>query len=354
MPPPPIHILGLGNLGKLLAHSLRKYHPELPITLLFHRPSLAEEWERAGRCIEIVRNGKSDKQGGFAWENVRKEKSEIKNLLVATKTYGTAQAVTPLKERLGKESTLLFIQNGMGTIDEVTSQVFTSPSTRPNYLAGVVSHGVYATSQFSSVHAGLANAVIGPVVTDSHNQTSIISGSPSSYMAQKIVGCPVLSTSLLSSQDLLHAQLTKLTINATNNPLTVLFDCINGALLQSPRICTLIDRIISEVSAVIHAMLSNPPQGPMPVDPGLVHTLFSPESLRKTVHEVITINANNISSMRQDVLAGRKTEIDYINGWIVKKGQSLGVTCPINKRVVQLVKEGRKLNDTQIDEAFNM
>lgn len=109
-----IHILGLGNLGKLLAHSLRKSHPEIPITLLFHRPSLAEDWERAGRCIEIVRNGQPDRQGGFLWEGVWKEKGQIQNLILATKTYSTVQALRPLKDRLGSESTVLFLQNGIG------------------------------------------------------------------------------------------------------------------------------------------------------------------------------------------------------------------------------------------------
>jgi len=172
MSSPSIHILGLGNLGKLIAHSLKKCHPELPITLLFHRKSLVEEWNQGGRCIEIVRNGQSDRQGGFLWELIQEQKGAeiqqqagIQNLIVATKTYATSDALRPLVQRLGPSSTLLFLQNGMGmypdiwlclskpfvlsvagTIDHVTSDVFEDPPLRPHYLAGIVSHGVYATS----------------------------------------------------------------------------------------------------------------------------------------------------------------------------------------------------------------
>lgn len=116
----PIHILGIGNLGKLVAHSLRKSYPATPITLLFHRQTLVEEWNNAGQCIEIVRDGVPDRQRGFSYEYVSQERSKIRNLIVATKTYATVQGLKPLKDRLVSSSTLLFLQNGMGMFSLLT------------------------------------------------------------------------------------------------------------------------------------------------------------------------------------------------------------------------------------------
>jgi 2-dehydropantoate 2-reductase len=116
----PIHILGLGNLGKLFAHSLARYNPTTLITLLLHRRELVAEWEKAGQCIEVVTHGVSDKRGGFGidvvFEPWGQEKSVIKHLIVATKTYATLAALTPLKHHLTEESTVFFLQNGMGTL----------------------------------------------------------------------------------------------------------------------------------------------------------------------------------------------------------------------------------------------
>lgn len=115
--PPPIHILGIGNLGKLLAHSLRKQHPTAPITLLFHRRSLADEWEKAERSIGIERNGVSERVGGFGVEFVEDGNGGgIENLIVATKTYKTVDALRGLGRRVDRRSTLLFTQNGIGGI----------------------------------------------------------------------------------------------------------------------------------------------------------------------------------------------------------------------------------------------
>ena len=116
--PEPVHILGLGNLGKLFAHSLAKCNQGTPITLLFHRSSLIPEWDKAGRSIEITTNGISDRQTGFDYElledSASSKSGHIKNLVVATKTYTTVSALQPILHRLNKDSTLLFLQNGMG------------------------------------------------------------------------------------------------------------------------------------------------------------------------------------------------------------------------------------------------
>jgi 2-dehydropantoate 2-reductase len=114
MSPQNIHILGIGNLSKLVAHSLRKFHPQTPLTLLFHRADLVDDWERAGQRIEIVRNGQPDLQGNFNYETVQGHDGEIENLIVGTKTYATVNALKPLKHRLGSRSNLLLLQNGIG------------------------------------------------------------------------------------------------------------------------------------------------------------------------------------------------------------------------------------------------
>ena len=120
-PAEPIHILGIGNIGNLIAHSLARISPVPPVILLLHRPGLLSGWEEAGRCIDVTTDSSLDKQRGFITEMVSKDNSNanatggiIKNLVVTTKTHATSAAIQPLKHRLNNESTILFLQNGMG------------------------------------------------------------------------------------------------------------------------------------------------------------------------------------------------------------------------------------------------
>lgn len=116
-----VYILGIGNLGKLFAHSLARKPCPPPVTLLLHREGLVREWEEAGGCIELITNGISNKQCLFDVEllddgkGIESSGGPIGNVIVATKAPRTTAALAQIKHRLNQCSTILFTQNGMGT-----------------------------------------------------------------------------------------------------------------------------------------------------------------------------------------------------------------------------------------------
>lgn len=118
--PGQIHVLGLGSLGTLLAHALAATRPASTITLLSHRPESAVAWDQVGHRINVVTDGVSSHRKGYGvertFDNGGQESGLIENLVVATKTHTTVQALRPLQHRLSRKSTVLFLQNGMGNI----------------------------------------------------------------------------------------------------------------------------------------------------------------------------------------------------------------------------------------------
>ncbi len=48
--------------------------------------------------------------------------------------------------------------------------------------------------------------------------------------------------------------------------------------------------------------------------------------------------SRNIASMRQDLMRGKATEIDYMNGAVVERGRRLGIDCPVNGALVAVIK----------------
>jgi 2-dehydropantoate 2-reductase len=139
-----IHILGLGNLGKYVAFALRRKQQTVvsPVTLIFHRKGLLEDWERESRsiryytpdCLKTQPPVEKLRATGFRVEFlgtssaanhgvenqtyvINGSKSPIRHLIVTTKTYATAAALAPIKDRLGKDSHILFLQNGIGMCD---------------------------------------------------------------------------------------------------------------------------------------------------------------------------------------------------------------------------------------------
>jgi 2-dehydropantoate 2-reductase len=49
--------------------------------------------------------------------------------------------------------------------------------------------------------------------------------------------------------------------------------------------------------------------------------------------------SRNLSSMQQDLLKGRRTEIDFLNGAVVRLGKTHGIECPVNQALVAIIKE---------------
>ena len=65
----------------------------------------------------------------------------------------------------------------------------------------------------------------------------------------------------------------------------------------------------------------------------------TPDSLRQRIERVARSTAGNTSSMRADVLLGRRTEIDFINGYLTRLGKDLGIKTPVNQMLTERVQQ---------------
>ncbi|KAI9801548.1 MAG: hypothetical protein M1825_003227 [Sarcosagium campestre] len=335
-----IHFLGVGNVANFIAFALAGIPKRPPMTLLLHRADLETSWELRGRQIEVVTDNRSEKRSGFEVEVLGAIKdSKIRSLIVGTKTTQTVSALSAVKTRLDSTSTILFTQNGMGIADEVSAKVFTDPQSRPQYLYGVVSHGLYSNGPFSTTRAGFGSIVMGGTLED---QTMTIMDNPASRLQlgasstnilEPLSSSPELNAREVPSTELIQVQLEKLIVNSVINPLTVLFNCINGELLKVTKAMHTIRLLLPETCSVIRSL----PE--LQVIPG-INARFSSDRMSDVVSSMIQKTASNTSSMLQDYKAGRPTEIDFINGYIIKRAQQLGKDCSFNTSIVR-----RVLND---------
>jgi 2-dehydropantoate 2-reductase len=112
----------------------------------------------------------------------------------------------------------------------------------------------------------------------------------------------------------------KLVVNAAMNPTTALFGITNPELLDHPAGRPIADDLARETARVASAAgVAIDPEAA----PGMWHPLTS---------------FVNRSSMLQDMAAGRPTEIDAINGAVVREGARLGVATPANEAIMLLVR----------------
>ena len=326
-----IHVIGLGSIGSFVAHSLRSLPTPPPVTLLAHRPALYQEFASRGWKIglRLTEDGALQEKGGFNGELIGKTASSdpIHNLIVAVKASATVSALEPIKHRLGRHSTICLFQNGMGQIDDLNERIFPDASSRPTYMFGIMRHGVYMRSPTEAILAG-ANGAASLGIVDNDEQKS--RRSQADFLMDILLRAPSLHCERLQWADLLQAQLFKLAANCVLNPLTAILDVRNGCIGDNQDLWSLQERLLKEISAVFQNL---PELQSLPID----RDLFSVPSLKSVVSDTINKTAQNSSSMREDMRKGRHTEIEYINGWILRRGKELDIDCETNACLTQLV-----------------
>ncbi|MCJ1380285.1 hypothetical protein MMC17_003388 [Xylographa soralifera] len=329
-----IYILGLGNVGCFVAHSLVSSPRKPPITLLFHRQGLLESWKKSGETIDVRTDGVSDIRGGFdvelavplseeengAANSSALDHPPIDHLVVAVKAQNTVAALRSIRHRLTAQSTILFLQNGMGVLDEVDKRLFPSRIGRPHYMIGINSHGLNSTEHFVITHAGHGTINIGNTSVDEERMSP-------DYLPKIMLQTEPLNTTLCSPDEILQLQWEKLVANLVVNPLTAILDCPNGRLTEADMANTI--RILTtEISAVIQAL---------PEMSASIKAHFLPDRLQALVTTIATKTAKNVSSMLQDIRAGKDTEIAYITGYLLRRAGELGLRCEENEKLMRRV-----------------
>lgn len=396
-----VHLLGTGSIGTLVAHSLAILPNPPPITLMLHRPELWEDFKAGGRIVRLVNKATevNDEQMGFDVDVLESSSSEryewkhisastrphldqpsstqnprtaihppsaeemtltgevfIYTLIVTVKGPATVQALQSVKHRIDSQTTVLLMQNGMGQIEELNEKVFTDPERRPTYMLGIISHGCYMAGPFAVNHAGFGTVALGvwrdpekypmppkdeprhlPDIPEDERrklyptEEDLYSNLSSRYLLRTLTRSTVLACAAYPYLDLFQLQLEKLVTNCIINPITAILDFPNGSLLNNQPLTRVQRLLIAEIAVVIRSLpeLEGIPN---------VRTRFSPSRLEQIVRNMTDKTANNSSSMREDMRKVARPEIDYINGYIVKRGEEQGIRAVMNYMIMQLVK----------------
>lgn len=297
MPPPSLshwHILGVGAIGGLWA--LRLQAIGCHVTLLDHRPAAPT------RLLCLQADGRR-----YCHEFAcRAAAIPLPPLLVTTKAASTKAALAPLLNLLAPGDIVVLLQNGMGVDEWLQTE-------RPDLcvITGITTDGVFRKSRDELVLAGRGSTRLGGESPASH-QVAV-------HIAQQwsTTGADVSAT-----PDIRRERWLKLAVNCAINPLTALHRCRNGELANHPDALSTMAEVCREVAAVMRAE-------------GIE---ASADALYERVLDVARRTAANTSSMLADVLAGKSTEVDFMNGHVVAVAARHGLVAPANARLLAAIR----------------
>ncbi len=225
--------------------------------------------------------------------------------IIFVKSTITELAAKQFSPLAGDDSIVITLQNGLGN-EEIIRNIF----GKERVAAGVTSQGATFIGPGEINHAG--NGPTHLCMADKHNEKL----KPFVEALNKAGFEADIEDNI---EDLVWS---KLIINVGINALTAITNLENGRLLEFQDIKDIMNDLVAEGVAVAGRK-------------GV--TLTFPDPLQ-TVFDVAEKTAKNRSSMLQDFDRGNRTEIDFINGAIVKEGTKLGIKTPVNKTIVGLIR----------------
>jgi 2-dehydropantoate 2-reductase len=224
--------------------------------------------------------------------------------IVATKSIHTRAAIERAARAFDGKSAVCSVQNGLGNeeiIAEHVNQVIRGTTFPAGHLVepGHVGYDIAGKTW------------IGP-----YEPTE----TPFALVRQLAETLTRAGMETVSLEDARPAQWTKLIFNAATNPVGALTGLHHGAATFFPPTGELFEALIAEGEAVARAL-------------GI--------TLDHDPREMVRAGANapgkHKSSMLQDVEAHRQTEVEFMNGAIVREGDRLGVPTPLNRALWQLI-----------------
>jgi 2-dehydropantoate 2-reductase len=227
----------------------------------------------------------------------------ISHLVITTKAYDVSEAVASIAHLLSEDSVVVLLVNGMGLAEQVAADW-----PHLNIFCGTTTEGAYCLAPQHIQHTGRGQTRIGKQGEKK----------PPPWFDQ---WSDAIDTCLWDS-DIEAALWSKMAINCIINPLTALHNCANGELSQRRDLITQVTTLCGEVSKVTRAA-------------GFTELAAA---LPQLVAAVIAATANNRSSMLQDVENGRRTEIDYITGFLLRVADQHGIDAPHNRALLKSIK----------------
>ncbi|URN93169.1 MAG: 2-dehydropantoate 2-reductase [Candidatus Pristimantibacillus lignocellulolyticus] len=232
---------------------------------------------------------------------------EVYIFLTVKQTQLTTDLLAQIKLLLEqyKNCTLVAFQNGIGHIERLSEL-----SNKP-IITAVTSEAALRTLSNAVKHTGTGLTTFGDQL-----------GRDSDKIHQKILEEVLFEAGFkaLVSKNIREAIYRKLIANAVINPLTALFGVKNGQLSSDSTRLLLMKQLFEETRAIL--------------------VLDELEIANITFDNVIQIceaTSSNTSSMLSDVMANRETEIQSINGAIVKMASHFGYEAVLNQAILQLI-----------------
>lgn len=296
-----VAVMGAGAVGCYFgAHLVRAGHDVTLITRPAHVEAIAQRGlilESGGTQVRVPVRATTEPSGV----------TDADVLLFCVKSTDTESAGQSIAPHLKPDATVLCLQNGVDNAERL------QPLIKPFAVAAAVYVAVEMAGPGHVRHHGRGELIIG--------------ASPASVGIAENFSNAAIPTTV--SDRVIDTLWAKLTTNCAYNALSAVGELPYGPMLAVEGVANVIGIVVDECATVARAL-----------------GVSLPGDITDTVLALADTMPQQYSSTAQDLARGKPSEIDYLNGYVVRKGAELGIPTPVNLALQVMVKlrEARRIH----------
>lgn len=294
-----ILVVGAGSVGGFFGAHLAKQNPNVSFLL---RPKTLAAVKSHGL---VVKSAAGDLTVRPPAASNPQELPRPDLIMLSMKVYDLDEVVRQIQPVMTDRTVILTLQNGVDVEDRLMATFH-----RECIVGGV---------------AYIYSKIVEPGVIEHYKRGAVAIGELMGQESPRVLAIAELfnqaGVPCQVSRDIRRTKWEKMCWNCAFNPVTVLINDRVAKALDHPEMLNVVRQIVGEIMAVSAAL-----KVPLPPD--------MPEKVVKWSQEIRDIH----TSMYDDWKAGRPTEIDSLNGYIVAKGRELGIPTPVNEALTAMIK----------------
>lgn len=294
-------IVGAGAMGSLIGYLLHRAGAN--VSLVDSDPEVLRALTGAGLRVEGLSGAHTAAIPAFA---APPPQSRPDLILVLVKAFHTEAAAEMIKNSLGQRTVVLSLQHGVGH-----EEIFAAALGRERVLVGVTSLGASLLAPGHVLHASWGDTTVAPLDPVAQDQAQQVS----SFFTRHGLKTGV-------AEDALGLIWGRVVIHCGIGAVAALTRVRNGRLLEIESARELMHSAIDEAKMVVEAAGIKLPF----------------RDTHKQAVEFVQRTADSISAMLQDIYKGRPSEVEHLNGAIVRLAEKHGLEAPINYTLMQLIK----------------
>ncbi len=296
-----IYVLGAGSIGSLFGGLLAKAGND--VTLIGREEQVRAVNERGLEVFGVEEFTVYPKASLYAPD----EPPEL--LILATKSYSTKAALECAGSCIGPNTWVLSIQNGLGNEELALRRT-------DRVMGGITTNGAMLVEWGRVKWTGRGITVVGKYPTGRNEFVDEVA---------RVFSGAGIETRV--SENIVGWKWAKAIVNSVINGLGTVLGVKNGFLMEDPNLEGISVDIAREGCLVAQQL-------------GIEFEVHPLELLWDTIERT----RDNYNSTLQDIMRGKRTEVDYINGKIVEYAKSVGLEAPRNELLWALVKARENLN----------